>query len=208
MATATSEITVRLRMDSDPESPRNWDNLGTMVCAHRRYNLGDESGLDEALSIINEHLSDRQLDEMGFDSSHVPDIEKALEATGKVVMLPLYLYDHSGITMSTSRFSCSWDSGKVGFIFVSKAKLKTEYGWSRMSKARLEKVYSYLQGEVETYDTFLRGDVWGFQVVEDDEVVDACWGFFGSDPLTNGVIDHLQGRARELVQAGHFERSY
>jgi hypothetical protein len=24
------------------DSPRDWDNLGTMACWHRRYNLGDE----------------------------------------------------------------------------------------------------------------------------------------------------------------------
>lgn len=208
MATANSNITVRLCIDSEPESPREWDNLGTMVCAHRRYKLGDTNGKSEALAIIDKHLSERQLAEMGFDPSHVPDIEMALEATGQVVMLPLYLYDHSGLAMKTSPFSCSWDSGKVGFIFVSKEKLKSEYGWSRITKARQDQIHTYLQGEVETYDTYLRGDVWGYQVVEDDEVVDSCWGFFGDNPLTNGVIDHLQGRALELVSAGQFERAF
>jgi len=31
--------------DMNPESPREWDNVGTMVCSHRRYNLGDEHQL-------------------------------------------------------------------------------------------------------------------------------------------------------------------
>ena len=29
--------------DTDPESPRTWDNLGTMVCFHKRYELGDKT---------------------------------------------------------------------------------------------------------------------------------------------------------------------
>ena len=29
-------------LDTYPENPRKWDNLGTMVCSHRRYDLGDE----------------------------------------------------------------------------------------------------------------------------------------------------------------------
>ncbi len=33
---------VRIIQDSDPMSPREWDNVGKMVCWHRRYNLGDE----------------------------------------------------------------------------------------------------------------------------------------------------------------------
>ena len=43
----------------------------------------------------------------------------------KYLMLPLYLYDHSGLAMSTESFSgraphAEWDSGQVGWIYVSK----------------------------------------------------------------------------------------
>ncbi|MHC4619184.1 MAG: hypothetical protein ACYTEQ_15680 [Planctomycetota bacterium] len=39
-----------------------------------------------------------------------------------------------------------------------------------------------LRSEVETYDQFLRGDVWGY-IVEDGEGehIDSCWGFFGEE---------------------------
>lgn len=33
--------TIKIYHDEDAESPRDWDNLGEMVCFHRRYNLGD-----------------------------------------------------------------------------------------------------------------------------------------------------------------------
>ena len=33
---------IRTFYDESPESPRNWDNLGTMVCFHRNYDLGDK----------------------------------------------------------------------------------------------------------------------------------------------------------------------
>ncbi len=208
MATANTQLAVRIIADTEPESPRKWDNLGTMVCAHRRYQLGDETGAREALDLIYEHLSDKQLNEMGFDASHVPDIERALEATGQAIMLPLYLYDHSGISMKCSPFSCQWDSGKVGFIFVSKAKVRSEFDWKLLNKARLQKMLTHLEGEVEVYDQYLRRDVWGFELIEDGEVTDSCWGFFGSDPLTNGILDHLSDKAKELVRGGAYERAY
>lgn len=207
MATAQQICTVKLIRDSDAESPRSWDNLGTMACAHKRYNLGDEDGTREALQIIYKHLSDKQLDEMGFDDGELPDIQAALEKTGQVIMLPLYLYDHSGITMSTSSFSCRWDSGQVGFIFVSKAKVRQEYGWKLLTKERIAKIEAILKGEVEVYDQYLTGDVWGFEVIEDDKV-DSCWGFFGSSPLENGILNHLSDRAAELVKAGQYEVRY
>lgn len=204
MATAQQICTVKLIRDSDAESPRSWDNLGTMACAHKRYNLGDEDGTREALQIIYKHLSDKQLDEMGFDDGELPDIQAALEKTGQVIMLPLYLYDHSGITMSTSSFFCRWDSGQVGFIYVSKAKVRQEYGWKLLTKERIAKIEGILKGEVEVYDQYLTGDVWGFEVTEDDQE-DSCWGFFGSDPLKNGILAHLSERAAELVKAGQYQ---
>ena len=30
---------LEIYFDSSPQNPRNWDNLGTMVCLHRRYSL-------------------------------------------------------------------------------------------------------------------------------------------------------------------------
>lgn len=46
----------------------------------------------------------------------------------KVAILPLYLYDHSGLTMSTSDFGDRWDSGCVGFIYMDKDTAMKELG--------------------------------------------------------------------------------
>ncbi len=64
-----------------------------------------------------------------------------------------------------------------------------------------------MRGEVEVYDQYLRGDVWGFEVIEDGEVKDSCWGFFGFDPLTNGILDHLADEAKAVVRSGNYERT-
>ena len=96
------------------------------------------------------------------------------------VCLPLYLYDHSGISMSTGQFSCPWDSGQVGFIFISKEKALKEYGGKRVTKKLREKVKTYLQGEVETYDSYLTGECYGYQIFDKNgEEIDACWGYLG-----------------------------
>ena len=41
-----------------------------------------------------------------------------------------------------------------------------------------------MKQEVETYDQYLRGDVYGYQIIEpyaDDNNLDGCWGFYGLD---------------------------
>ena len=131
---------IRIFPDDCGDSPRNWDNLGTMVCFHKRYDLGDE----------NDYCSSNY---DGWDEMKEDIIEKENVHT----ILPLYLYDHSGITISTSPFSCQWDSGQVGWIFVSKDKVKQE----SLDETKIEE---YLKGEVETYDQYIRGDVYGYKV--------------------------------------------
>jgi hypothetical protein len=45
-----------------------------------------------------------------------------------------------------------------------------------------EKIYTIVKSEIEQYDQYLRDDVYGY-VVEDEngEHLDSCWGFFGFD---------------------------
>lgn len=68
-------------------------------------------------------------------------IQKALDKY--YIILPLFLYDHSGITMNTSGFNCPWDSGQVGIIYISKKKAKEEFKWILMTKKRKEKSFKH-----------------------------------------------------------------
>jgi hypothetical protein len=167
---------IEIEQDMNPESPREkdyWDNFGTMVCFHNRYSLGDEhdynsddySGWDEQLKVISKN----------------EDV---------CVILPLYLYDHSGITMNTTGFSCRWDSGQVGWIFISKEKVRKEYSVKRISKKLKERITGYLINEVKTYDQYLTGEVYGYKISkitkcdlghEDTEELDSCWGYYGEN---------------------------
>ena len=162
--------------DSSTDSPRNWDNLGTMVCFHGRYDLGDK----------HKYYSDEY---QGWE-----ELKKAIlknNGSGTIV-LPLYLYDHSGITMRTSPFSCRFDSGQVGFILANRENILSEFGVKRVTKKIKEKVSSILEGEVETYTQYLEGEVYGFEIVdEDDNHIDSCYGFYGTDFATNGMLDYI-----------------
>ena len=171
---------LKIEHDEDPMNPRReWDNLGTMVCFHKRYDLGDKTDY-------------RSQD---FDSWEELE-NNILENEGEVVMLPLYLYDHSGITISTSPFGCNWDSGRVGVIFMSKHKIKRE----GIDESKVEE---YLKNEVETYDSYLRGEVYRYEVYEVEECnlghthrtfVEGCGGYYDEDDCRSEgerVIDYL-----------------
>ena len=171
---------LKIEQDTNPYSPREDDNFGTMVCFHKRYELGDKTDYRTEDYDSWEELK-----------------EGIIKNEGEVVILPLYLYDHSGITISTSSFSCRWDSGQVGFIFVSKYKIKKE----GIDETKVEQ---YLIDEVKVYDQYLTGDVWGYNVYEvsicdkgheHKELVESCYGFYGHDECESeghSVIQHLE----------------
>ena len=156
-------ITYRIERDEYPESPRDWDNFGTMICFHGRYVLGDK---DHGF---------RDSDYNGWDELH-----GALKKQYAVI-LPVYMYDHSGLTVRTTPFSCPWDSGQIGFIAVTREKILAEYGGKHLTKNLVTAAEQLLKSEVHAYDQYLSGDVWGYIIEEDGEFLDSCYGFFGED---------------------------
>jgi len=157
--------------DQDDMNPRTeWDNLGTMVCWHRRYKLGDEQP------------------SCSPDEYDLPD---------NAISLPLYLYDHSGITMSTAPFNDRWDSGQVGFIYVTKEKLQAE-GLGDKTKDEIE---SYLRAEVETYDDYLTGAVYQYIILDsEDNIIDSCSGFFGYDHEKSGLLTNAKDEINAILK--------
>jgi hypothetical protein len=45
--------------DMDPQGPREWDNMGKMVCWHRRHDLGDKHDFKTPEDFLNEVLSEQ-----------------------------------------------------------------------------------------------------------------------------------------------------
>lgn len=211
-------------------SPREVDeHFGTMVCFHPRYALGDHHNYVDKDDFLREmYLNTVGNDERGMERyENMVNMVWSRKMTGpnpdpravddtmlnviakKYIMLPLYLYDHSGLAMSTESFvgkavHAEWDSGQVGWIYVSKEDALKEFGGDRMTGAVKKKAENLMRGEVEVYDAYLRGECYGFELYKNGELEDSCWGFIGN--LTDvrrdmaeqlpeeckGMLDHLE----------------
>jgi len=288
--------------DENPESPREWDNLCTLACWHRRYNLGDNIGNVDAEDFFRDLVrknvpeedvlkaalegnisgiravktGDDEYDvyETYFISSVLGKSEpgESLEYSGigavsagyyiiddltvaqsitllepYAVIVPLWLYDHGGITISCGSrqypYNDRWDSGCVGYAVALKEKIMKEtvgyvldengekireeykhenapstWGYKTVPltedtwKARAEEI---INGEVELYDQYLRGDVYGFKISvadepEEDEEPDwmeedSCWGFYGDNILENGITDEVGYGLSDAIKSGEYE---
>ncbi|MDR0818899.1 MAG: hypothetical protein LBN43_04930, partial [Oscillospiraceae bacterium] len=135
------------------------------------------------LDLKSGYVSDDIVDAMSRD-----DLIILAEITN--LIMPLYLYDHSGITISTSSFRDRWDSGLVGWTYASYSEIAKEY--DAVTDESIEKARNLLIAEVENYDCYLRGDCYGFQLFKDGEETDSCWGFLGSfDEAKDAIREYL-----------------
>ena len=167
---------INICQDEDYESPRVWGNLGTMVCWHSGYDLGDEHDFT------------------------TPDDFRDWADTEDLIILPLWLYDHSGLRIKVGNFEgllpqghAYFDTMQVGWIYVSTEQARKEYNWKVITNKRKETIIKYLKGEVEVYDQYLSGQVYGYDI-EGPFCNDSCWVFYGDwDDLTQdaeGSIDY------------------
>ena len=183
---------LRIFRDENPESPREWDNLGKIAYKHKDYTIGEEE-INEPIEWLEEKLNLNQKEV--YTDDRLKELEEIFFK--KFIALPLYLLDHSGLSISTTPFSCAWDSGKVGYIYLTKEKLKEE-------KLNKENALKCLEGEIKTLNQYLLGEVYGFNVIEEikvkvikkypnGKIIEtteteekdwfSCWGYFGNEGI-------------------------
>ena len=170
---------ILIEQDDNPINPRMENaNLGRMLCKHRRYNLGDDvnANKDEVLNMLAGKIKD-------------------------VVVLPLYLYDHSGITMNTTGFSCPWDSGMVGCIYADYNKIRSWYGVKKVTKNLIEKVKDMFRSEVKEYDNYISGNVYSYTILKDNEEMDSCGGYPYEDALNEAkaIVDNMHSHKKMVT---------
>jgi hypothetical protein len=174
---------IEIWLDEYPTNPiKEWDMLSHFVCFHPQYDLSND----------NRFKSKEEL------------LDYAKE--NKCKLYPLYLYDHSGITISLRPFHCPWDSGQVGWVMVEPEEAKKEFPRRRLTKKFWEKISKIVQGEVKVFDDYLRGDVYGYTVESPDgRNVDSCWGYFSdSKDLVKDAQTSIEYCIQQEEESNHF----
>ena len=208
-----NEYTLTVEYCDSAIDPREWDNICTMVCWHSRYNLGDKHRYDDSDEFFSDllyRICDMNPDY--YESLPTRDKYKLACESDQLVIKPINMYEHSGITVSTSNgypYNDRWDAGCVGFVYVTKEKIlqeianANEVNWTAIADEVIE-------NEMETYDKYVRGYVYKYMLTkkviqqdicphcgevirecEDEEYVDSCGGFYGDCLEDNGILDGL-----------------
>lgn len=216
------EVEVHIRQEDEPGfgDPRDASNVGTMLCGHDRYDLGHEQigrhglntegecpdcdGTGNERQDVTPMLVDCETCE--GSGERVLDTDEYLRIErGARVILPLALYDHSGLTMWVGSGphafdSDGWDSGQVGVIFDTPAGVSECIG----DDATDEQIEAALRSEVEEYDRYLRGEVYMVDSTVHGEFHDSVGGVlgneYGEETAFEFLVDAIEDAIKERAE--------
>jgi hypothetical protein len=188
-----NQLRIKIYQDEFSESPREFCNVGKMICFHGKYDLGDENPKCSPDEYIYEIMRDREsfvANKNLPDQIQVQDVEKYINK--HFYFLPVYLYDHSGLSISTSPFSCPWDSGQIGFIYAPRESLESE------------DILKCLEEEVKLYNQFLAGDVYFYSIEDEDgNILDSCSGFYEFENCKSEAIESAKTISNTVLIGGN-----
>ena len=177
-------ITAVLTYDEDCQGPGDYMLGKIYYVKGSRYLLGTEA----------------------VDSGCMLEISTGI-ASGELVGLPVYAYVHSGTQLSTTPFSCPFDSGPSGFIACSHEDITSWFGEHHCKST--EEVLEVLRSEVEEFNKFLQGDVYVITILVDGKEEETVGGFYGFDyaveeakVMAEGFVKHLEKTVKVFLKTG------
>jgi len=151
--------------DFEAENPREWDNCTKIFCFTDSYVLGDKHDLKA-----------EQFDSFEAIQNYL------IKEFNAVVIVPLTLYDHSGISLSIGE-KRGWDTSPVGFMFVDKKNMI-----DGCFKSKADALHT-IKSDLDTYNQYLSGTAYGYRIYKRNsikEVPDCSEEYSPSEVVFNG----------------------
>jgi hypothetical protein len=129
----------------DPREDFKFSHMTRIWCWHKRYTLGDNDEEKPNSAIFN------SFDEL---KNHI------IKTQHPILIKPIRMYDHSGLFFSlppiTYPFNDRWDSGWVGFIFMTKKMARQVWPRLRVEK-RIGRATKVIEDEFNEWSRYTSG---------------------------------------------------
>lgn len=163
------KYTVQVQYSEYPvDSPRDWDNAWKFMFAHKRYYMPNETDLS-----FDDYSSWKELE---------TDLKKQY-----LHIVPVWMFDHSGLSFGIGDKPCPWDSGQVGFALLSKEDINN-FGLEDFS---YDKLVDLLIEDLEVFGQYMNGTSYEYQILDEHgNVIDSCTGYYKLEyAMESGVAD-------------------
>lgn len=182
---------ININYDECIESPREWDNLGKIIAWHKRYNLSDKNIEEQYI-----YSKDCKLKDLVNYCNNWEEVEEVIKKELNIKFIyPLFLYDHSYLSLKTYRHGqhSAWDCGQVGFIYITKEDYKKIETKKSSKRQYCDKI---IESELEIYTQYLNGECYCFNIKDEEETIDSCGGFYS----VNDAIEYAKEEIDNLIE--------
>lgn len=177
------EPRLKIRHDSDAESPRQWDNLGYFVTKESRHESPDgnrrhPSHGDYQPAWLVQEIMERTADEAKNADDHKRLIKAELKKEGEnvLVILPVVRHEHGNVSYKLGTAQ-GFDASNCGFYIVTEKSAKV-LGTPKSSFLKV------IEQELETYTAWANGEVYGYELYDENGVLEnSCWGFYDIEDI-------------------------
>lgn len=230
-----TEYALWIQTDTEPCHPRNdCINMDIMFCLHPRYTLGDErpettftefweniaAECMPAADLVKSYLKNKSITD-----NRIADIQNLTK--DHLVYLPIWLYDHSGISIScgerTYPYNDAFDSSLLGYIVMFKTTAIRDIGYKETEWK--QKATEYMRHIIERYNQYLNDEIYAYTMYKremenpviknqpnntlesDWDEIESCSNFYGADLLSNGILDNvdlIEPNFKTAIESGKY----
>lgn len=196
----------------------DWDMMGEMfsysggremVHAEKGRYYRDREDLCKALASELDDSFDETLAYWSYyEGTNYKMAEKMIEgayalAFKKAIILEVHL-NQCGISVYPfdGDIAGSWD----GLFVCPLEKVKKEYSVKIATQSAKGRAERCMRSDLNAYDHYLSGDVYGFAVIKlceccqsEGDFIDSCCGFYGQDWKENGIMYHVDEKFHQAI---------
>lgn len=169
-----NNVRYEIRAEETAENPRLTEGkIGHFAFAHHRYNLGDE---DQTFSIDQ------------FESWD--EVEEMLrKERGAFLVLKTSMTDHSSQQIYLGEPRSAWDSGVIGFCWMSKKEVVDLCG--SLEESSIAAAKKALEDELVRYNAWRNGEIYEAVIFDDDDEIKDIFGGFLSEEEAKEYVERL-----------------
>jgi len=156
-----SKFNYHVTVDQEPANPRKMNsNLCHMTLSHKRYDIGDP---------------DQQFNTLDFCGwSEVQEWLK--NEKNAFVIVKVSATDHSSFHIYSGEPKDIWDSGSIGFAWMTRKELIENFGGD--DQKAIDEAIKAINDEINEYDRYLSGTFYLALIYNEGwEIVDSCGDF-------------------------------
>lgn len=134
-------VVVKIEYDGFVSNPRENDELVNMVIWHKSI-PSDEHNFENPTEFMEWYNS---------------------QEDQKLMIKPLFAHVHGNISLSTTMFSCPWDSGQIGYAYITQHAADSVIGFGNYDSESLSKS---IENSLKAYQYFLNGECYSVEIFD------------------------------------------